>query len=510
MENTGRNLTEAVPTARKIAGEKTELAADFPERRVATALGALYNPVKSKFYILPGMDENKFARWIPKEQAVTRTKEPEAPKKSSAAAKPQAKREITVLRVPYQEKDEAKKLGALFDVQKKAWIVPGNIDPAPFRKWLPGSREPKIPAAGPQTEFKEKLQELGLIMNDQPILDGAIHRVPVKDGRPNGKDGSYKGYADGLPNGWAKNFRTGQELKWRWSGHKISDQELEKYVKENERKRQAEQEKRQAEQSSAIAGAVRKITRLCRNEAQKLLSHPYLQKKSVQAVRGVLSGKAGQAVNLLIPGYIPAKDGSNALRTIQTITPEGAKFFESGCPKSGAMFIIDPGEKLKAAAKTAPETGQGQKQDILIAEGYATAYSLAQATGLPAVCAFDAGNLPEAGRNLRKAYPEAALIFCADNDRKMSAGPEAKNIGLESARKAAGELGGLYIYPEFTEKEARQGLTDFNDLASARGLEQAREYILEALQTARLQPGLTAGPVQPAAAPKSKPIEPGR
>ncbi|SMH43322.1 DUF5710 domain-containing protein [Azospirillum agricola] len=45
------------------------------------------------------------------------------------------------LRVPFAEKDDAKRLGARWDAVKKVWYVPAGLDSALFGKWLP--REPE-------------------------------------------------------------------------------------------------------------------------------------------------------------------------------------------------------------------------------------------------------------------------------------------------------------------------------------------------------------------------------
>lgn len=40
------------------------------------------------------------------------------------------------LSVPFDEKSEAKRLGARWDPTKKVWFVPDGVDPRPFRNWL--------------------------------------------------------------------------------------------------------------------------------------------------------------------------------------------------------------------------------------------------------------------------------------------------------------------------------------------------------------------------------------
>lgn len=43
------------------------------------------------------------------------------------------------LQVPYIEKDDAKKLGAKWDPDKKTWYIAGEIDSSLFSKWMPKS-----------------------------------------------------------------------------------------------------------------------------------------------------------------------------------------------------------------------------------------------------------------------------------------------------------------------------------------------------------------------------------
>jgi hypothetical protein len=48
------------------------------------------------------------------------------------------------LRVPFNEKDEAQRLGARWDPSQKVWYVPANVDPAPLQKWRPQPPTPNI------------------------------------------------------------------------------------------------------------------------------------------------------------------------------------------------------------------------------------------------------------------------------------------------------------------------------------------------------------------------------
>lgn len=45
------------------------------------------------------------------------------------------------LDVPFEEKDQAKALGAKWDAQARAWFVPEGADPLPFARWFPRDLE---------------------------------------------------------------------------------------------------------------------------------------------------------------------------------------------------------------------------------------------------------------------------------------------------------------------------------------------------------------------------------
>jgi hypothetical protein len=179
--------------------------------------------------------------------------------------------------------------------------------------------------------------------------------------------------------------------------------------------------------------------------------HPYLTKKGV-GPHGIR-----QSDGCLI---VPLCDENGALHSLQTIAATGEKCYLPGGRKRGCFHMIgdiDPGG------------------EILIAEGYATAASLYEATGLTAAVACDCANLRPVGEALRKKYPAAMLIFCADDDA-WSAG----NPGAAKAKDAAQAVGGKIALPKFSGPRM-EGQTDFNDLALAEGLKAVRRAIEEVL-----------------------------
>ena len=104
----------------------------------------------------------------------------------------------------------------------------------------------------------------------------------------------------------------------------------------------------------------------------------------------------------------------------------------------------------------------------MIAEGYATAASLAQSLGFAAVAAFDSGNLPHVARALHNRFPDKPVVIAGDDDRHLEA-TQGVNPGRQKAQEAAQATGGKVLLPIFAPGEQAanpKGFTDFNDLAN--------------------------------------------
>lgn len=139
----------------------------------------------------------------------------------------------------------------------------------------------------------------------------------------------------------------------------------------------------------------------------------------------------------------------------------------------------------------------------LIAEGYATALSLRQATNRPVAIAWNAGNLPAATAALRRRYRKTKFLICADDDWlqrcdackaytpvedptcKHCSQPHKKgNAGLAKAREAAmATHDAATVKPLFSQPrpDNRKGPTDFNDLAAIESIDAVRVQIEDAL-----------------------------
>lgn len=369
-------------------------------------------------------------------------------------------REKTFLTVPYKEKEQAKKLGAKWDKDNKLWYAPEGTDLNQLSAWLPEKVKAAEPVRTlpPQEEFAQALEQAGLDLDgNSPIMDGAIHRVPLIGGKRGELDGAYCGFLDERPAGWMQNFSSGEKVKWMASGHALSKEEMDaqraeiaqKQLERAEQRKQAQKEAAEMSQAAWDMG----------NEAHE--DHPYLKAKGIPPI-GLHENWAGVL-------HIPVRNVDDELRGLQTIDAEGRKRFVPGMEKSGNFHLIaEPGKDLS----------QGE---IMLSEGYATGASLHMATGKPVAVAFDAGNLEPVARKLRERYPNAAITICADNDhqhtRRTPEGTELWNKGIALAQEAAQAAGGKVVAPIFNEEERARGLTDFNDLHQSRGIEEVRNQV---------------------------------
>lgn len=145
----------------------------------------------------------------------------------------------------------------------------------------------------------------------------------------------------------------------------------------------------------------------------------YLVRKAVQAY--------GVGCLLDVTLLAPMRNAAGALQTLQRITPtkpaDGTpdKRFLPGGRKSGLWHELGT---VDGAAV------------LLVAEGFATAATLHEATARPVVVAFDAGNRVHVVRKLRAARPGLPLLLCGDNDSDTET-RTGKNPGREKATGAA-------------------------------------------------------------------------
>jgi putative DNA primase/helicase len=255
-------------------------------------------------------------------------------------------------------------------------------------------------------QFKLSMMEAGITPPESIIPDGALHRFKI-DGKLNGW---YSLHLDGRAAGSFGDWKQGIKQKWKLNGDfkKFTEEERKAFAAQ----RATEEISQKREEETRHAEAAKKACYIWAN-ARPATSHPYLTLKKIKPH----SLKVGRDNTLIIP-VINAKD---ELVNLQFIGADGSKRFLSGGQKKGCFYRI----------------GALTDNSILIAEGFATAASLYEATGHFALVAFDAGNLEDTAKVAISLYPRASIIIMADNDRSF--------IGQDKARAAALAVGGKYV-----------------------------------------------------------------
>ena len=182
--------------------------------------------------------------------------------------------------------------------------------------------------------------------------------------------------------------------------------------------------------------------------------HPYLVRKGIKA----------HGLRLYKGALVAPMRADAELHSLQFIRADGTKRFLKGGRVAGCYCNI--GDANGAAA-------------LCIGEGFATAASIYEATGLPVAVSFNAGNLEPVAKSLRAKFPNVSVIVCADDDIRTEGNP-----GITKATTAARSVGGKVAIPDFGV-DRPDGATDFNDLAEHRGLQAVERAIANASAPAR-------------------------
>lgn len=364
------------------------------------------------------------------------------------------------LAVPHEERDEAinahprlanGQSAIVWDKEHRLWHARPGVELNNFKRWLPHPHDLSMNSDDPVSEFAQVLEGAGLVLKGLPIMDGTLQRVPTKQDKKGGQSGVYKGFMDGRPAGWYRDYRSGDQhpTKWTFSGgdkmDPLASLHLRAHAQQTREDNARELENQYKRQAVYAASYVSKLPQATTNE--------YLTRKRVLAAPGVRITPKGELV-------IPFSNAKGDIRSYQRIPPTGGKFARilKDSEKTGNWFTFGT-----------PVNGQ----PILFAEGYSTSSSLHESTGLPVLMTVDAGNMIAVAQITRTLWPDSPFVFCADNDHhlKNSKTGEPENKGIICAQKAAKLTNGEVIAPGFTPAELAQQLTDFNDLDVSRGRE---------------------------------------
>jgi hypothetical protein len=274
---------------------------------------------------------------------------------------------------------------------------------------------------------------------------GKVTRFSTTD-RPSDKAGWVFLFPDGAGAAFG-DWRTGYEGSWQAKRDKaLSRGDKFAFLSRLKQAKREAAAQRELEHQDAAARA----KAIWEAEPDAPESHAYLIRKKIKPNGLKLCTQAEYQGWLVAAVHGPNGD----IQSLQFIAHDGTKrFLSGGKMKGGHMWLGEPGNAATA---------------ILLAEGFATAESLYQATQLPVCVAFNAGNLADVAQMARSQHPRARLLVCGDDDTQTEGNP-----GRTKAAAAAKAVGGMAVFPPAGG--------DFNDLHVSQGLDAVKTSIIAAL-----------------------------
>jgi putative DNA primase/helicase len=332
-------------------------------------------------------------------------------------------------------------------------MPPTKTKPAPGRARVAKSKKQKAQAdnnaAALAAQVCAWLNSLGYAA-PRKLIPGKWTPIPAK-GKARGNRSARVIYHTDTRLAYVHDWATGAQFTKKFNGAKVKIPPVEKRTKAD-RAAQADR-----------ADDLRRIAQI----TELATTHEYLTRKKI-AGHGALIGSGFSKLILYVPMLDPC---TLEIKNYQRIAPNGCKRFLPGPLEKNLIFPI--GRMLKN-----PEV-------ICIVEGFATAASIYECCFryFPCVVAFSADALPGVALAMRKKYPHALLIICADDDHKTPGNP-----GVERARAAASLANGTVAIPNFKGVKRRtKKHTDFNDVHVYLGKTAVRKQINAAIKTARLR-----------------------
>ena len=223
-----------------------------------------------------------------------------------------------------------------------------------------------------EEQFREFCRENGFDLPPKLEADGKVQRFGPNDVC------AYVLHLDGVPSGWIQDWRQdATRYEWNANGRKLNHEER----KRADAEIKAAKAKRDADKAERHAKASATAERLWNEATPGREDHPYLVRKRVkphglreyQGALDVYGGRVGRY--LVVPIWHDGK-----LVGLQFIDADGKKRFLPGTPKH--YYVI----------------GEIEHADrVCIAEGFATAATIYEATGIACAVAFDCRQ-PSRGR----------------------------------------------------------------------------------------------------------------
>ncbi|MCV2502477.1 MAG: PriCT-2 domain-containing protein [Neisseriaceae bacterium] len=233
------------------------------------------------------------------------------------------------------------------------------------------------------------------------------------------------------------------------------------FRKNDENQSNKNQLERQREQEQILKQRAKEKSQSIWDNAKAISQHIYLEQKLINtpSILNQLRQTTIKGNNLIL---VPVKNINGEIQSLQYINENGDKKFTSNGEIKGNFMLL--GDQDKA------------KEEIILAEGLATAGSIYEATQRPVLVTFNAVNMISVAENLSKNNFSKNYILATDND------PSA--TGFKKASEAQKHLpNSKIIMPSFTQDELTRFQerfnkipSDFNDKHLLSGVESVRRH----------------------------------
>ena len=295
--------------------------------------------------------------------------------------------------------------------------------------------------------IQEAMLEFSITPPTEIIYDGKIQRF--KNEGDTKANSWYIGFQDG-------DFESGAFGCWKLDVHEdycnrdktsFTPEEKKAFAIKQEEIRQLKAKEKKEKHQKAEKGVNERWSK-----TDLVDSHQYLSDKGIKSYNLKIEND-----NLLVPIF----NADGELVNLQTISPNGDKYFAKGGKIEGCFFLIGDVD-----------------EHLIIVEGYSTGASIYEATKLGVVVSFNAGNLLPVAKEMTSIYPHASIIVAGDDDQYNEV-----NTGLIKASETAKHVGGFVCFPHFEGLNKSQRLTDFNDLHQKQGLKEVKKQIYKAIHS---------------------------
>ncbi len=306
-------------------------------------------------------------------------------------------------------------------------------------------------------QFQDAMRASGITPPDSIIADGKLHRFST-NGKSRDTAGWYVLHEGLIPAGAFGDWRTGLTQNWQVDlDRRFTAAEETTYIAQQKVIRaQVEVEKQRGYEQAA-----QEARKLWESGISATSEHGYLKRKQIQPHGTKVSLEDGRLL-------VPMCDGSGKLWNLERITPNKPN---DGSPDKKGLYRGKRIGCFYTIGTLKPSAA------LLLCEGFATGASLYEATQLPIVVAFNAGNLLPVAEAIQYWCHDRQLIICADDDYQTTGNP-----GITKAKEAALAVGGMVVVPDFgIDRPA--GATDFNDLHQIEGLLSIQQLMASFLES---------------------------